>query len=88
MGSRDFWEMRLKDFFLKWRFHQRAKEREAEWRATLARMQTVALVNVHLDRRHRITDVRKFWRFPWEEEAPAEREGLDVGQLMKMKEFL
>lgn len=89
MGSRDFWEMRLKDFFLKWRHAREAEQRRREFEAELTRMQTVALLNVHLERRHRITDARKLWRFPWEQEEPKRRKpDVDMERIKKMKKLL
>lgn len=89
MGSRDFWEMRLKDFFLKWRHAREAEQRGRVFEAELVRMQTVALVNVQLERRHRIKDARKLWRFPWEEEAPKGRKpDVDMERIKEMRKLL
>ncbi len=34
----------------------------------LVRMQTVELLNVQMDKKHRITDPRKLWKFGWEKD--------------------
>ena len=63
MQVMEFWEMRLKDFFLKLHYYNEKKQRELEVYANLLRMQTVSLINVQLDKKSRITDPKKFWLF-------------------------
>lgn len=65
---KDFYEMRLRDFFLKmhgFRLEQEARSRES---ADLVRLQTMELININLKKEDKIKDPVKFWRFSWEEE--------------------
>ena len=64
MQVMEFWEMRLKDFFLKLHYYNEKKQRELEVCANLLRMQTVSLINVQLDKKSRITDPKNFGYFP------------------------
>lgn len=68
----EFWEMRLKDFFLKLHYYNGKKQRDFEAYANLIRLQTVTLVNVQMEKKNRIRDPKKLWIFPWEVEEPAE----------------
>lgn len=90
MKVEEFWEMRLKDFFLKLHYYYNKKQREIECYSNLFRMQTVALVNIQLEKKHRITDPRKFWVFPWEadEEGPQEEFDQDLSNVLKLRNFL
>ena len=88
MQVMEFWEMRLKDFFLKLHYYNEKKQRELEVYANLLRMQTVSLINVQLDKKSRITDPKKFWLFPWEIESVQESGVQDIGNVIKLSKLL
>lgn len=71
MSPEDFWTMRLRDYFLKLRYFLARRQAERAEHAELVRLQTLVLTNIQLARKDRITDPRKFWRFPWEAESPS-----------------
>lgn len=64
----EFEEMRLGDFFLKLRYFLKKREDEMLFIANLIRMQTLELLNVQIEPKHRIQSVRDLWCFPWENE--------------------
>lgn len=68
MQVKEFWEMRLKDFFLKLHYYTNERQQKIEMYSNLVRLQTLTLVNLQLDTKHRISDPRKLWLFPWEVE--------------------
>lgn len=72
MSVAEFSEMRLSHFFLKLRYYFKAKQVNIEQVANLVRMQTVALINIHLVKKDRIRDAKKIWAFPWEEQEQKE----------------
>ena len=88
MQVMEFWEMRLKDFFLKLHYYNEKKQRELEVYANLLRMQTVSLINVQLDKKSRITDPKKFWLFPCEIESVQESGVQDIGNVIKLSKLL
>lgn len=89
MGVEEFWEMRLKDFFLKLHFFNIRKRQKIETYSDLVRMQTVALINIQLEKKSRITDPKKFWLFPWEvEENDKPDDGPDIGNVLKLSRLL
>ena len=45
--------------------------RQAEFE--LVRMQTVELLNIQMDKKGRITDPQKLWKFGWEKEKKVDR---------------
>lgn len=85
----EFWEMRLKDFFLKLHFYNEKKQEEIETYSNLIRMQTVSLINIQLEKKSRITDPKKLWLFPWEVEENNEPEdGPGIGNVLKLSKLL
>lgn len=64
----EFEEMRLGDFFLKLRYFLKKREDEMLFIANLIRMQTLELLNVQIEPKHRIQSVQDLWCFPWENE--------------------
>ena len=88
MQVMEFWEMRLKDFFLKLHYYNEKKQRELEVYANLLRMQTVSLINVQLDKKSRITDPKKFWLFPWEIESVQDSGVQDIGNVIILSKLL
>lgn len=64
MQVMEFWEMRLKDFFLKLHYYNEKKQRELEVYANLLRMQTVSLINVQLDKNQGLRILKNFGYFP------------------------
>lgn len=64
MQVMEFWEMRLKDFFLKLHYYNEKKQRELEVYANLVRMQTVSQINVQLDKKSRIRILKSFGYSP------------------------
>ena len=64
----EFEEMRLGDFFLKLHYFTKQREDEIFFTSNLVRMQTIELLNIQIDPKHRIKDVQELWRFPWERE--------------------
>ncbi len=91
MPVSEFWEMRLKDFFLKLCYYNNKKQREIEYYSNLVRMQTVALINIQLEKRHRIADPKKFWVFPWENREDGHSGSAatpDIGDVLKLSKLL
>lgn len=90
MQTGEFWEMRLKDFFLKLYYYNNKKQRELESYSSLVRMQTIALINMQLEKKHRIRDPKKFWLFPWEvEESTGPDPGMsDIENVVKLSKLL
>lgn len=64
----EFWEMPLREFFLKLHYYFENETRRFREQAELVRLQTVTLVNIQLATKDRIKDARRLWKFPWENE--------------------
>lgn len=72
MSSEEFWQMRLKEFFLKLQAFSKAKEADQRREADLVRMQTVELLNIQLAENDKMKDPKELWVFSWEEEDSTE----------------
>lgn len=84
MSSEEFWQMRLKEFFLKLRAFFKSKESDQKLHANLVRMQTVELMNIQLSEEDKIRSPQDLWKFPWEEgEEEEEEEELDEEKAMQ-----
>lgn len=68
MAPDEFFEMRLKHFFLKLQEYNRNRESEIKTNSELVRLQTTALINIQLKPSDKITP-QQLWRFPWDEET-------------------
>ena len=62
MSERDFELTTPRAFFNKMKGFNQLKQVEYE----IVRLQTVELLNIQLERKHKIKDPKKLWRFPWE----------------------
>ncbi|WP_303182169.1 hypothetical protein [uncultured Butyricimonas sp.] len=87
MGSVEFWEMILRDFFLKLHYFNRMKQQDYQATAELIRLQTLTLVNIQLASKDKIKDPKKLWRFPWDEEE-TERIDDDISNALKLSKLL
>lgn len=60
--------MEMSTYFLKLFYHNKEKEQERRFYGELIRLQTLQLLNIQIDRAHKIKKAEDLWRFPWEEE--------------------
>ena len=72
MTPREFYEMRLKHFFMKLQEYNRHRENETRMNAELVRLQTTALINVQLKPADKINP-QQLWRLPWDDENATEK---------------
>lgn len=72
MTSNEFWDATLREFSNRLIGKEKADEVKFknEWERT--RWQTVALLNIHLDKKTQIKDVKKFLTFGWEKQPEIE----------------
>jgi len=68
-----FYEMRLKHFFLMVMEYTAAREEKNKLICELFRMQTTDLLNINLKEHQRIKP-GKLWRFPWDEDVQFENQ--------------
>lgn len=87
MGSVEFWEMTLRDFFIKLHYFNKMKQQEYQSQAELIRLQTLTLVNIQLASKDKIKDPKRLWRFPWDEED-IKRESDDISNALKLSKLL
>lgn len=64
MSEREFDFITPRAFYNKVKGFNQLKQVECE----LVRLQTVELLNIQIEGKHRIKDPKKLWRFPWEDE--------------------
>lgn len=89
MSESEFWEMRISSYFLKLHYYKIKEREEIERAHNLCRLQTVALINIQLNKQHRITDPAKLWRFPWDEKkAEMDKKTIDTPLLSKLMQQL
>lgn len=88
MTVMEFWEMRLKYFFLKLHYHDRRKREDMIATANLVRMQTMSLVNIQLAVKDRFREPKKFWLFPWEEGEEKPEETKNINNARKLGDLL
>ena len=87
MSSLEFWEMTLKEFFLKLHYFNKMKEQEYQANAELIRLRTLTLVNIQLASKDKIKDPKKLWQFPWDvEEVGIVNE--DISNALKLSKLL
>lgn len=80
MSPQEFYEMRLKHFFLKIQEYNRNKEADIRFAAEQTRLQTTALINVQLKSKDRLKPPQ-LWPLPWDNEHIEQLTGDDVKQL-------
>lgn len=61
-------EARLRSVLLAMHGARNARDASYRQQAELVRLQTVDLLNIQLDRKNKIKDAAKLWRFPWDEQ--------------------
>ena len=62
MSESEFFYISPRAFYNKVRGFNQLKQAEYE----IIRLQTVELLNIQMDRKHRIKSPNKLWQFPWE----------------------
>lgn len=72
--------MRVGEFWEAIAAYRQARSEERRHTAELTRGATMKLWNLHVDKRYRINDPRKFWPMPWDEDD-AEAEDREVRRL-------
>ena len=87
MKSVEFWEMTLRDFFLKLHYFNRRKQQKYQATAELIRLQTLTLVNIQLAGKDKIKSPENLWRFPWEREEQVRKE-VDISNIIKSSKLL
>jgi len=69
MSPDEFYEMRLRDFFLKLFAFRKEQEIDRRENAELIRLQTVELLNINLKDDDKIKKTSDLWKFPWDNES-------------------
>ncbi|OKZ44279.1 MAG: hypothetical protein BHV68_02570 [Bacteroidales bacterium 43_8] len=87
MKSVEFWEMTLRDFFLKLHYFNSRKQQKYQATAELIRLQTLTLVNIQLAGKDKIKSPENLWRFPWEREEQVRKE-VDISNIIKSSKLL
>lgn len=82
-----FYEMRLKDFFLKLHGFRLEQESKMQFQASLTRLQTIELINLNLKKEDKIKDPLKLWRFAWEDFQDENTEASEQEAEAKLKKL-
>ena len=64
MSEREFYFISPRAFYNKVKGFNQLKQAEYE----LVRLQTVELLNIQIEGKHRIKDPKRLWKFPWDTE--------------------
>lgn len=67
MTEKELEEMEIGTFFLKLFYSNKKEEEKRRFHGELVRLQTMQLMNLQIDRAHRLTRPQDLWVFPWEE---------------------
>lgn len=67
MTEKELEEMEMSVYFLKLFYHNKEEEDKRRFYGELLRMQTMQLLNIQIDRAHKIRKAEDLWKFPWEE---------------------
>lgn len=81
LSRRDFYEMRLGEFWEALNAFRNERDADMQHIGELVRGATVRLWNLHASEKSRVTNVSKFWGMPWDEEFNEEDE---VRRLMNL----
>ena len=65
MSEREFWYISPRAFYNKVRGFNQLRQAEYE----IIRLQTVELLNIQIEKKHRIKSPDKLWQFPWDQKA-------------------
>lgn len=77
MTVEEFEEMLVGDFFLKLFYFNEAREESNRYIGELLRVQTMHLLNVQIESKHRFKKPQELWKFGWEDEEHVSEELTD-----------
>ena len=69
MSENELEEMEMSTFFLKLFYKNQGDEADRRYYGELLRLQTLQLLNIQLDRSHKIHRVEDVWSLPWDNES-------------------